>query len=187
MTRSSGISIVNGERPQAQSSSPEPTAEKLREEFGKLSASSSSGSPQADQASPTSELQQLLLLVVETGTSLLKHSTSPRKELSQIKEMSQASSKVVATSRPTRGSDEDSNSPTTLQSSTPVTSDDPPELYLALTRGDVDLVEKLLENDADADERSPQGAGLRQVAAVYGVSEALEILEAGADAARRRS
>ena len=45
MTRSSGISIVSGERPQAQSSSTEPTAEELREGFGELSDSSNSGSP----------------------------------------------------------------------------------------------------------------------------------------------
>ena len=156
MTRSPGISIVSGERPQKKSSS-------------------------------TSELQQLLLLIVETVTCLLKLSTPPRKVIPEIRAMSQASSEVAAISRPSRGSDGDSNSKTTLQSSTPVNSDPLPELYVALTHGDVDLVEKLLENDADADERSPQGVELRQMAAVYGVTEALEILKAGADAAERRS
>ena len=186
MTRSSGTSIISGERPQKQSSSPKPTAEELREKFGELSDSTDSGSPQANQAFPIYELQELLLLIVETVTSLLKLSTPPR--LSQIRAMSQTTSEVVAISHSSRESDEDSNSKTTLQSSTPVNNDPLPDLYVALTRGDVDLVEKLLENDADDNERSLQDAGLRQVAATYGISEALEILlGAGADAARRRS
>ena len=185
MTRSSGTSIVSGERPQKQGSSPEPTAEELREKFGELSDSSDSGSPQADRASPNYELQELLSLIVETVTCLLKLSSPPR--VSQTKAMSQTSSEVATITRPSQGSDEDAKSKTSLQSSTPVNSDPLPELYVALTHGDVDLVEKLLENDADADERSPQGVELRQMAAVYGVTEALEILKAGADAAERRS
>ena len=85
-------------------------------------------------------------------------------------------------SHPSRGSDEDSVSKTSAQSSTPVNSDPLPELYVALTRGDVALVEKLLQDDADPNVRCPQGAGILQVAAVFGVFEALEILlEAGAN------
>ena len=99
-----------------------------------------------------------------------------------IKESSQTSSNLVAMSHPSRGSDEESVSKTSAQSSTPVNSDPLPDLYVALTRGDVDLVEKLLQRGAGVNVRSPEGAGLLKVAAVFGVLEALEILlEAGAD------
>ena len=78
MTRFPGISIVSGERPQSQSSPSEPIEEKVHEEFSELSDSSGSVGPLADQASPTSELQQLFLAIVETVTSLLKLSISIR-------------------------------------------------------------------------------------------------------------
>ena len=99
-----------------------------------------------------------------------------------IKESSQTSSNLVAMSHPSRGYDEESVSRTSAQSSTPVNSDPLPELYVALTRGDVALVKKLLQDGADPNVRSPQGAGILQVAAVFGDLEALDILlEAGAD------
>ena len=78
ITRFPGISIVSGERPQLQSSPNEPTGEESHE-FSELSDSSSSGSSLAEQAPPTSELQQLFLAVVETVTSLLRLSISIRK------------------------------------------------------------------------------------------------------------
>ena len=99
-----------------------------------------------------------------------------------IKESSQTSSNLVAISHPSRGSDDESVPETSAHSPTSVDSDPLPDLYVALTRGDVDLVKKLLQGGADASVRSPDGAGLLQVAAVFGVLEALEILlEAGAD------
>ena len=99
-----------------------------------------------------------------------------------IKESSQTSPNLVAMSHPSRGSDEESVSKASAQSSTPVNSDPLPDLYVALTRGDIALVRKLLQGGADPNVRSPQGAGLLQVAAVYRVLEALEILlDAGAD------
>ena len=99
-----------------------------------------------------------------------------------IKESSQTSSNLVAISHPSRGSDDESVSGTSAHSPTSVNSDPLPDLYVALTRGDVNLVEKLLQGGADANVRSPEFAGLLQVAAVFGVLEALEILlEAGAD------
>ena len=99
-----------------------------------------------------------------------------------IKESSQTSSNLVAISHPSRGSDDESVSETSAHSPTSVNSDPLPDLYVALTRGDVDLVEKLLQCGADANVRGPDGAGLLQVAAVFGVLEALEILlKAGAD------
>ena len=99
-----------------------------------------------------------------------------------IKESSQTSSNVVAISHPSRGSDDDSASKTSAHSTTAVNSDPLPDLYVALTRGDVNLVEKLLQGGADANVRGPDGAGLLQVAAVFGVLEALQpLLEAGAN------
>ena len=99
-----------------------------------------------------------------------------------IKESSQTSSNLVAISHPSRGSDDESVSKTSAHSPTSVNSDPLPDLYVALTRGDVDLVEKLLQCGADANVRGPDGAGLLQVAAVFGVLEALAILlKAGAD------
>ena len=78
MTKFPGISIVSGERPQSHSSPTEPVEEQLHEEFSELSDSSDSGGSLTDQASPTSELEQLLLAIVETVTSLLKLSISIR-------------------------------------------------------------------------------------------------------------
>lgn len=99
-----------------------------------------------------------------------------------IKESSQTSSNLVAISHPSRASDDESVSETSAHSPTSVNSDPLPELYVALTRGDVDLVKKLLQGGADANARGPDGAGLLQVAAVFGILEALELLlEAGAD------
>ena len=99
-----------------------------------------------------------------------------------IKESSQTSSNLVAISHPSRGSDDEPVSETSAHSATSINSDPLPDLYVALTRGDVDLVEKLLQGGADANVRGPDGAGLLQVAAVFGVLEALEILlKAGAD------
>ena len=99
-----------------------------------------------------------------------------------IKESSQTSSNLVAISHPSRGSDDESVSKTSAHSPTSVNSDPLPDLYVALTRGDVDLVEKLLQDGADANVRGPDGAGLLQVAAVFGVLEALKnLLKAGAD------
>ena len=74
-----GIAIVSGERPQSQSSPSEPIEESLHEEFSELSDTSGSGGSLADQASPTSELQQLFLAIAETVTSLLKLSISIRR------------------------------------------------------------------------------------------------------------
>lgn len=79
MTRFPGILIVSGDRPQSQSSPSEPIEEELHEEFSELSDSSDSGDSLPDQASPTSELQQLFLAIVETVTSLLKLSISIRR------------------------------------------------------------------------------------------------------------
>ena len=99
-----------------------------------------------------------------------------------IKESSQTSSNHLAMSHLSRQSDEESISKTSAQSSTPDNNDPLPELYVALTRGDIDLVKKLLRGGADTDVRSPQGAGLLQVAAVFGDLEALKILlKAAAD------
>ena len=79
MTRFPGISIVSGERPQSQSSPSAPIEEKLHEEFSEVSDSSGPVGSLADQASPTSELRQLFLAIVETVTSLLKLSISIRR------------------------------------------------------------------------------------------------------------
>ncbi len=79
MTRFPGISIISGERPQSHSSPTEPVEEQLHEEFNELSDSNDSGDSLTDQASPTSELEQLFLAIVETVTSLLKFSISIRR------------------------------------------------------------------------------------------------------------
>ena len=99
-----------------------------------------------------------------------------------IKGSSQTSSNLVAISHPSRGSDDESVSKTSAHSPTSVNSDPLPDLYVALTRGDVYLIVNLLQCGADANVRGPDGAGLLQVAAVFGVLEALAILlKAGAD------
>ena len=99
-----------------------------------------------------------------------------------IKESSQTSSNLVAMSYPSRGFDEKSVSKTSVQSSTPVNSDPLPELYFAVTRGDVALVKKLLKDGGDPYVLCLEDAGILQVAAVEGHTKVVELLvDAGAD------
>ncbi len=105
MTRVSGISIVSGERTQSQSSPSEPVEEETHEEFSELSDSSDSGGSLADQSSPTSELQQLFLAIVETVTSLLKLSVSirrstPRGRYARVASLSPLDPSLVASLSP---------------------------------------------------------------------------------------